>query len=59
MVSEADLLFSVFIGVFFWVLVEHEPLIVALFLPIIKLGYRREPWTTRGSELVEEKIRAL
>ena len=59
MVSEADLLFSVFIGVFFWVLGEHEPLIVALFLPIIKFGYRREPWTTRGSELVEEKIRAL
>ena len=36
--KEADLLFTVPIGMSFGVLGEHEPLIIALFLPVV---YRR------------------
>ena len=33
--EEADLLFTVTVGMPFWGLVEHEPLIIALFLPVV------------------------
>ena len=35
MVEEADLLFTIPVGMLFWLLEEHEPIIVALFLIIV------------------------
>ena len=53
------MLFTVTVGMPFWVLGEHEHMIVALFLPIKKLMYWREPWTVRVSELKEVKVISL
>ena len=33
--KEADLLFTVIVGMPFWGFGEHEPLIIALFIPVV------------------------
>ena len=43
MEKEADLLFTVTVGMPFWGLVEHEPLIIALFLPVVSCSNWRIP----------------
>ena len=49
-VKEADLLFTVPVGNYFWTLEENETLIIALFLPIISCRNWRGPWMIKGSE---------
>ena len=41
----ADLLFTVTVGIPFWVLGEHKPLIIALFIPVVSFSNWRGPWT--------------
>ena len=48
--KEADLLFTVTVWVSFWVLGEHEPLIIAFFLPVISCRNWRRPWKIKGSD---------
>ena len=45
--KEVDLLFTVPVGTSFGTLEEHEPLIIALFLPIISRSNCREPWAIK------------
>ena len=49
-VKEAGFLSNVPVGTPFGRLVEHETMIVASFLPVIKFRYYRVPWTIRGSD---------
>ena len=42
--KEADLLFTVTVGIPFWGLVEHESLIISLFLPVVSFSNWRGPW---------------
>ena len=49
--KEENLLFTIPVGMYFWRLEEHKPLIVALFLPIVTHRECRGPWNVRGSEL--------
>ena len=42
--KEADMLFNVPVGTFFWTLEEHEPLIIAFFFPIISCRKWRGTW---------------
>ena len=51
MVKEADLLFTITVDMPFWGLKEHEPLIVALFIPIVSHRECLGPWNFRRSEL--------
>ena len=48
--NDADLLFTVTVGMPFWVLGEHEPLIIAFFLPIVLHRNWKGPWNIRGSD---------
>ena len=45
--KEAELLFSVPVGIPCWGLGEHEPLIIALFLPIVSRRKWKGQWTIR------------
>ena len=56
MVKEVDLFITVPIGIKFGELLEHAPLIVPLFIPILKLRYWRRPWTIRGRYFLVETI---
>ena len=47
--KEADLLFTVPVGIPFWRLGEHEPLIIALFIPVFYRRNWRGNWTIKGS----------
>ena len=57
--KEADLLFTIPVGMPFWGLEENEPLIVAFFLPIISRRECRGPWNIRGRELVAGTVIAF
>ena len=46
--KEADLLFTVTVVIPFWGFGEHEPLIIALFLPVLSCSNWRGPWTIKG-----------
>ena len=48
--KESDLLFTVPVGIPFWVLGEHEPPIIALFLPIVLRRSWKGTWTIHGSD---------
>ena len=48
--KEADLMSTVPVGIPFWGLGEHEPLIIALFLPIVSIRNLRGPWKIKGSD---------
>ena len=48
--KEADLLFTVPVGTYFWTLEEHENMILALFFLIIHHMNWRRPWTIKVSE---------
>ena len=50
--KEVDLLFNVPIGMPFMGLGEHEPLIIALFLPVVTHSNCRVTWIIQGSEWV-------
>ena len=43
--KEADLLFTVTVGIPFWGLGEHESLIISLVLPVLYCSNWRGPWT--------------
>ena len=47
--KEVSLLFTVTDGMIFWGLGEHEPLIIALFLPVISCSIWRVTYTIKGS----------
>ena len=57
--KEADLLFNITIGMHFWGLEDHKPLIVALFIPIVSLREWRGPWNTIWAELAAGTFREL
>ena len=59
MVKEDELLFTITIGMHFWVLEEHEPLIIDMFLPILTRRELRGPWNVRVRELITGAIRYL
>ena len=47
--KDADLMFAVRAGTFFWGAAMHEPLYVLIVLPITHVVGYRGPWTLRGS----------
>ena len=47
--KQSELLFNVPVGIFFWDMEEHEPMIVALFLPIIYRRNWKGPWKIKVS----------
>ena len=49
--KETNLIFTIPIGMTFWGLGEHEPVIIALFFPIVTRKGWRGPWNIIGSEL--------
>ena len=49
--KDADLMFEAASGSWFWPLSMHEPLIVAIVLPIVHVPRHRGPWVLRSSEL--------
>jgi hypothetical protein len=58
--KDADLLFTVPVGVPFWEKHQHEPLIVCLLLPVVKRRNWRGPWIVRGSSFAstaEDELR--
>ena len=57
--KEADLLFTVTIRMPFWVLEEHEPLIIDLFLPVVNRRNCRGRCTIKGSYWAYGTSRAL
>ena len=46
--KESDLLLSIPFGMQFWVFGEHEPLIIALFLPFVYCINWRGTWAIKG-----------
>ena len=52
-------MFTVPVGMPFWGVGDNETLIVALFLPIVKLGYWVLPCTGKCIELEYEMVRSL
>ena len=48
--KEADLMFTVTVGIPFWGFGEHEPLIITLFLPVVSWRNWRGPWKIKGSD---------
>ena len=48
--KEADLLFTVPVGIPGWGLGEHKPLIIALFLRIVSRRKWKVPWNIQGSD---------
>ena len=48
--KEAELLFTVPVGIPFWYFGEHDTLFIELLLPIISSSKWRLPWTIIGSE---------
>ena len=52
MVEEADLIFTVPVGIPFGGLGEHETLMIALFLPFVFCRNQRVPWTIKVSDWV-------
>ena len=59
MVKDADIFFTILFGIPFWVLDDHEPIIVALFLPIVSRRERRGQWNIRGRKLDTGTVREL
>ena len=57
--NEADLLFTIPVGIPFWGLEEHETLIIYLFLPIISHREWRGTCNVRGSKLATGTAREL
>ena len=57
MVKEADIFFTIPVGIPFWGLEKHEPLIVALFLRIVSHREWRGLWNIRGVQLTAETFR--
>ena len=57
--KKVDLLFTVSVWTPFWGLVEHAPLIIVLFLPIVSFSNWKGPWTIRGSDWGCGAVRAI
>ena len=57
--KEADLLFTVTVGISCWELGEHEPLIISLFLTIVSRRNWTDPWNIRGSDWKRGAVRDL
>ena len=57
--KEADLLFTVIVGMPFWGFGEHEPLIIALFIPVVYCSNWSIPWTIKGSGCTYVTFRAI
>ena len=55
--KEAYLLFTGTFGMSFWGLLEHEPLIIALFIPVVSYKNWRGSWTINGSDWVSGMFR--
>ena len=45
--KEAELIFTVPVGMTFWEWGEHEPIIIALFIPVVSHINWRGPWTIK------------
>ena len=48
--KESDLSFTVLVGTYFCNVEEHEPLIIALLIPVISRRKWRGPWTIKVRE---------
>ena len=57
--KDADLLFTVTVGIPFWGLGEHEPLIIALFLPVVSCSNWRGTWTIKWIDCTYGVARAV
>ena len=57
--NEADLLFTIPVGMPFWGLEDHKPIIVALFLPIVSRKECRDLLNVREINLAAGTVRAL
>jgi len=57
--KDADLMFEAASGSWFWPLSMHEPLIVAIVLPIVHVPSHRGPWVLRSSELASDTAAKL
>ena len=57
--KEVDLLCTVLVGIPFWVLGEHEPPIIALFLPIVSRRNWKGTVTIHGSDWGRGRVRQL
>ena len=52
-------MFTVTVGMPFWGLVEHEPLIIALFLPVVSCSNWMIPYTIKGNDWTSETSRVF
>ena len=59
MEKEAKFLFTVTVGMPCWGFREYEPLIIALFLPIVPLSNWKGTWTIRGNDWVHGAVRGF
>ena len=48
--KEADMLFNVPVGTYFWTMEEHKNLIIAFFFPIISGRKRRGTWKIKRND---------
>ena len=57
--KDADLMFEAASGSWFWPLSMHEPLIVAVVLPLVFVPRYRGPWVLRAGELSRDTAEKL
>ena len=57
--NQAEFLFTVPIGINLWGLVEHEPLTVAFFLPVVSRSNWSSTWKIKEGEWEDGTVRAL
>ena len=50
LLKEADLFFEVAVGELFWSKEQHEPLIIAIVLPLTHVPNHRGPWVAKGTD---------
>ena len=57
--KDMDVLFTVQVGDHFWDTTQHEPLIVALVLPLCHVANYRGPWLAGGTPKARKLVREL
>ena len=57
--KEMEFMFKITVGMPFWGLGEHEPLIIALFVTVVSCRNWRGPWKIKGSDLTYGTSRSV
>ena len=57
--KDMDVMFTVQVGKHLWASSQHEPLIVALVLPLSHVDNYRGPWLAAGTSQARELVREL